>query len=73
MIPVIDLYDYLINMKWFPSCGEVHLDPFPLGSKIQVITRGSIITDDHGAIISKNPEETQAVCNTLRNYAQGRI
>lgn len=54
-------------MKWFPSCGEVHLDPFPLGSEVQVITRGTIITDNQGAIISNSPEKTKAACNTINH------
>jgi hypothetical protein len=67
MIPVIDPYDYLINMRWFPSCGEVTLNPYQSGSKVNIITRGAFITDNEGHLISNSPEETQAVCNSIQN------
>ncbi len=63
----LDPYDFITNLKWFPSSGEVDLDPFPAGSNVVVITRGTVVTDDQGSIISNSPEETQAVCNSLNN------
>jgi hypothetical protein len=62
-----DPYDSIVNRKWTPSCGEVHLDPFPAGSKVSVITRGVYITDKQGCVITNSPEETQGICNSLNH------
>jgi|GEM_PF-4547023 len=61
----IDPYDSLINMKWFPSCGEVKFNPIPPGTKVKVITEGIIVTDSEGYLIQDSPEETQTICNTI--------
>jgi hypothetical protein len=65
VIPEIDPYDFLINMKWFPECGEVNLNPIPVGTKVNVITRGIVVTDREGHLIYDNPEVTQTVCNMI--------
>lgn len=62
-----DPYDIITNMKWTPSCGEVNLNHFKLGSKVTVVTRGTFITDNQGSLISNSPEETQTFCNLLNH------
>lgn len=63
----IDPYDFLINMKWFPNCGEIKLNPYPVGAKVNVITKGFIVTDTEGHLINDSPELTQTVCNLISN------
>lgn len=67
MISKLDPYDFLSNFKWLPSCGEVNLDPYPSGSKVEVITRGIFVTDNEGNLINNSPEETQVICNLLND------
>ncbi|AKB59210.1 hypothetical protein [Methanosarcina barkeri] len=69
----IDPYDFLINMKWLPSCGEVKLNPYPQGAKVNVITKGIIVTDTEGHLINHSPELTQTVCNFIYNVWENRV
>lgn len=69
----LDPYDLITNMKWTPSCGEVHLNHFEPDSKVTVVTRGTFITDDQGRLISNSPEETQTFCNLLNHIWETMI
>ncbi len=60
-------------MKWLPNCGEVKLNPYPPGAKVNVITKGIIVTDTEGHLINDSPELTQTVCNLISNVWESRV
>src|SRR5660397_242648 len=63
----IDPYEAIISMKWAPETGQIEMNPIPAGTEVSVIQKGVFVTDNQGALLIRNKEDTQIFSNLLNH------
>ncbi len=63
----IDPCEAIISMKWAPETGQIEMNPIPAGTEVSVIQKGVFVTDNQGALLIRNKEDTQIFSNLLNH------